>query len=98
MDGDATVNAIMIAADHLKRMAAWSRELNNREIEAANEYIFMRGDPFDYWTGVVTGLARMGTVSKGGKAASFAGLTAGAWFGEASVFKSRAVKWRRRAD
>ena len=37
----------------------------------ANEFIFMRGDPFDYWTGIVTGLARMGTVSSGGKAASF---------------------------
>jgi hypothetical protein len=39
----------------------------------------------------------LGTVTKGGKAPN-AGLTAGAWFGEASVFKSRAVKWRRRAD
>ena len=89
----------MIAADYLKRIAAWSRELNEREIEvaragiveksySANEFIFMRGDPFDYWTGIVTGLARMGTVSSGGKAASFAGLTAGAWFGEGSVLKS----------
>ena len=57
----------MIAADYLKRIAAWSRELNDREIEvaragiveksyAANEHIFMRGDSFDYWTGIVTGL------------------------------------------
>ena len=30
----------------------------------------------------------MGTVSSGGKAASFAGLTAGAWFGEGSMLKS----------
>ena len=46
----------MIAPDYLKRIAAWSRELNEREIEIAragiieksyraNEYIFMRGDP-----------------------------------------------------
>ena len=85
----ATVDAFMIAADYLKRIAAWSRELNEQEIEvaragiveksySANEHIFMRGDAFDYWTGIVTGLARMGTVSSGGKAASFAGLTAGA--------------------
>ena len=58
----------MIAADYLKRIAAWSRELNEREIEVAragiveksyraNEHIFMRGDAFDYWTGIVTGLA-----------------------------------------
>jgi CRP-like cAMP-binding protein len=90
---------IMIAPDSLKRIASWSRELNEREIEIAragiveksyraDEFIFMRGDPFEYWTGVVTGLARMGIVSRGGKAASFAGLTAGAWFGEGSVLKN----------
>ena len=44
----------MIAADYLKRIAAWSRELNERETEIAragiveksyraSEYIFMRG-------------------------------------------------------
>ena len=80
-------------------IAAWSHELNEREIEiaragiveksySANEFIFMRGDDFEYWTGVVTGLARMGIVSRGGKAASFAGLTTGAWFGEGTVLKN----------
>jgi CRP/FNR family cyclic AMP-dependent transcriptional regulator len=96
---DGRFKRIMIAADYLKRIAAWSRELSERETEVAragiveksyraNEYIFMRGDPFEYWTGVVTGLARMGIVSRGGKATSFAGLTAGAWFGEGSVLKN----------
>ena len=89
----------MIAADYLKRIAAWSRELSEREIEIAragiveksyraDEFIFMRGDRFDYWTGIVTGLARMGIVSRGGKATSFTGLTAGAWFGEGTVLKN----------
>jgi CRP/FNR family cyclic AMP-dependent transcriptional regulator len=89
----------MIAADHLKRIAAWARELTEREVELAragivdkayraNEYIFVRGDQYEYWTGVVTGLARMGIVSRGGKATSFAGLTAGAWFGEGTVLKN----------
>ena len=98
-DARGRFDGIMIAADHLKRIAAWSRELNEREIEIAragiveksyraNEFIFMRGDDFEYWTGVVTGLARMGIVSRGGKAASFAGLTAGAWFGEGTVLKN----------
>ena len=65
----------MIAADYLKRIAAWSRELNEardrdrarrhrRKSFRADEFIFMRGDDFDYWTGVVTGLARMGRVSR----------------------------------
>ncbi len=100
----ATIDGIMIAPDHLKRIAAWSRDLSEREIEIAragisersyraNEYIFMRGDDFEYWTGVVTGLARMGIVSRGGKAASFAGLTAGAWFGEGSLLKNEARRY-----
>src|SRR6476659_5655960 len=97
-------DGIMIAPDYLKRIAALSRALSEREIEIAragiseksyraNEYIFMRGDEFEYWTGVVTGLARMGIVSRGGKAASFAGLTAGAWFGEGSVLKNEARRY-----
>ena len=94
----------MIAADYLRRIAAWSRGLSEREIEiaragiveksySANEFIFVRGDHFEYWTGVVTGLARMGIVSRGGKATSFAGLTAGAWFGEGTVLKNEARRY-----
>src|SRR5437868_5323279 len=94
----------MIAPDYLKRIASWSRGLNGREIELAragivektyraDEFIFMRGDQFEYWTGVVTGLARMGIVSRGGKATSFAGLTAGAWFGEGTVLKNEARRY-----
>lgn len=99
-----TVQRIMIAADYLKRIAVWSLELDEREIEVAragiveksyraNEFVFMRGDHFEYWTAVVTGLARMGIVSRGGKATSFAGLTAGAWFGEGTVLKNEARRY-----
>ena len=67
----------MIAPDYLKRIASWSRELNEREVEVAragiveksyraNEFIFMRGDDFEYWTGVVSGLARMGIQGRQG--------------------------------
>ena len=79
----------MIAVDYLKRIAAWSREFNEREIEV----IFLRGDSFDYWTGIVTGLARMGTVSSGGKAVMLAGVTAGGWFGEGSLLKGEARRY-----
>jgi CRP/FNR family transcriptional regulator, cyclic AMP receptor protein len=98
------VDGIMIAPDYLKRIAVWSRDLDDHAIEVArtgiveksyraDEFIFMRGDQFEYWTGVVTGLARMGTVSRGGKATSFAGLTAGAWFGEGTVLKNEARRY-----
>ena len=84
--------------DYLRRIAAWSRELSAREAERAcagmsersyraGEFVFLRGDRFDYWTGVVSGLMRMSMVSRGGKAMTFAGLTAGAWFGEGTVLK-----------
>ena len=89
----------MIAVDHLKRIAAWARDLNEKEIEVAragiveksfkaNEFVCMRGDQFEYWTGVVSGLAKIGTISRSGKEVSITGLTAGAWFGEGSVLKN----------
>ena len=94
----------MIAADYLKRIAAWSRDLNERETEvaragivektfSANEFVCMRGDRFEYWTGVVSGLVRIGNVSRDGKAISFTGLTAGAWFGEGTVLKNEARRY-----
>jgi CRP/FNR family transcriptional regulator, cyclic AMP receptor protein len=56
----------MVTADYMRRIAAWSRELNERESELAhagvvdktfktNEFICMLGNHFDYWIGVVTG-------------------------------------------
>ncbi len=71
----------MISEDQLKRVAAWSRELTQAEIEVARagitersygtgETVFMRGDTFDYWAGMVFGLARMGGVSRDGKETS----------------------------
>jgi CRP/FNR family cyclic AMP-dependent transcriptional regulator len=88
----------MITPDYLRRIAAWSRELGEREIEVARagvtersyragEPIFLHDDQFEYWTGVVSGLVRMSKVSRGGKAITFTGLTAGAWFGEGTVLK-----------
>ena len=94
----------MIAQDHLRRIAVWSRELSDREIDVAragiveksfgaNEFIFMRGDRFDYWTGVVSGLTRMSIVSRGGKAMTFTGMMAGAWFGEGTILKNEARRY-----
>jgi CRP-like cAMP-binding protein len=94
----------MITPDYLRRIAIWSRELSEREAEMAcagitersyraGEHIFLRGDQFNYWTGVVAGLVRMSIVSRGGKAMTFTGLTAGAWFGEGTVLKKEARRY-----
>jgi CRP-like cAMP-binding protein len=88
----------MIAADTLRQIAAWAHELTEPELEIAragiversfapNEFVCMRGDKFDYWTGVAAGLVRVGTMSRGGKVVSYTGLTEGAWFGEGTVLK-----------
>lgn len=89
----------MISANHLRKIAAWSHELTDSEIEIAragivekcynaNECIIARGDHLQYWAGVVSGLVRVGIVSRSGKATTLAGFTAGAWFGEGSLLKN----------
>jgi CRP-like cAMP-binding protein len=88
----------MIPANRLRRIAAWSHGLNDSEIEiaragiiekcySANECV-ARGDHFQYWAGVVSGLVRVGIVSRGGKATTLTGFTAGAWFGEGALLKN----------
>jgi CRP/FNR family transcriptional regulator, cyclic AMP receptor protein len=94
----------MMTQDSLRRIAAWARELSEREAEMAcagmsersyraGEFLFLRGDMFEFWTGVVTGLVRMSIVSRGGKAMTFTGVAAGAWFGEGSVLKKEARRY-----
>ena len=55
---------------------------------AKGAYICHRGDRLDCWTGVVSGLIKLGTVSRSGKAVSLAGIRAGGWFGEGTVLKN----------
>ena len=109
MTNGAAGFGIMISEDQLKRVAAWSRELTEAEIEVARagitersyrtgETVFMRGDTFGYWAGMVSGLARMGGVSRDGKETSLAGLTAGAWFGEGSVLKNEPRRYDRQLN
>ena len=89
----------MIAREHLQQIAFWSSDLSDREIEQARRgmvekayakgaYICHRGDRLDSWTGVVSGLIKLSTVSRSGKAVSLAGIRAGGWFGEGTVLKN----------
>jgi CRP/FNR family transcriptional regulator, cyclic AMP receptor protein len=88
----------VVSAEHLRHIAFWSHDLPPEEFERARKaivektfpkgaYICHRGDRLDPWTGVVTGLIKLSTVSAGGKAVTLAGLRAGAWFGEGTVLK-----------
>lgn len=94
----------MITAERLREIAFWSAELTEEEIERARRgitekafakgaYICHKGDKFDPWLGVVSGLVRLGTVSQKGKSVTLAGMRAGGWFGEGSVLKKEARQY-----
>ena len=89
----------MISCDHLRRIASWAGELTEAELELARRgiiernfpqgaYICHRGDRLDSWIGIVSGLLKLSTFSKSGKAVTLAGGRTGAWFGEGALLKN----------
>ena len=89
----------MISLERLRQIAFWSTDLSERELEQARRgivekaydkgaFICHRGDRLDSWTGVVSGLIKLSTVSLSGKAVSLAGIRAGGWFGEGTILKN----------
>ncbi|HSV81340.1 MAG TPA: Crp/Fnr family transcriptional regulator [Ramlibacter sp.] len=46
-----------------------------------------RATPSNQWLGVVEGMLKVETIAREGKAATFAGVPAGAWMGEGAVLK-----------
>lgn len=94
----------MNSRNELVRKTVWARELADEEVERAlrgvsekhyakGGYLCHRGDRFDYWTGIVTGLIKMSSIARSGKAITFAGIGAGGWFGEGSVLKDEPRKY-----
>ncbi|MGU7783593.1 Crp/Fnr family transcriptional regulator [Burkholderia sp. PU8-34] len=88
-----------IGPARLAHIAAWSIELPDDEAERACagiiEKTFARGacicpkhTVLESWTGVVTGLIKIGTVSPEGRSVTFTGVPAGGWFGEGTVLKN----------
>ncbi len=87
-----------VSAEHLRDIAVWSHDLTAEAFERARAgvveknyakgaYICHRGDRLNSWCGVVSGLMKMGSISRSGKAVAFCGLAAGMWFGEGSLLK-----------
>lgn len=94
----------MNSRSDLVRATVWARELAGDEVERAlrgvserhyskGNYLCHRGDRWDYWTGAVTGLVKMSSIARSGKAITFAGIGAGGWFGEGSVLKDEPRKY-----
>ncbi len=94
----------MGARDELRRVAFWADALSEDEAGRAlkgiverrypaGAYVCHRGDRLDHWTGVVSGLLKISTISAAGKAMTFAGGGAGGWFGEGTVLKNEPRKY-----
>ncbi|MBL8415195.1 MAG: Crp/Fnr family transcriptional regulator [Propionivibrio sp.] len=84
--------------------SAWARELTAEQFQQVNEgivvrtiptggFVCMKGEPVEYWMGVVDGLVKMASIWSTGKITSFTGLSAGGWFGEGSLLKNEARKY-----
>jgi len=78
--------------------SAWSADLTSEQLVRLRDSAFdrsypagaivcHRGTPADHWLGVIEGMVKVDTVSKDGRPTTFAGVPAGAWFGEGSVLK-----------
>lgn len=64
-----------------------SQETIVRDIEAGG-HVCRRGEPVDFWFGVIDGLLKMTNISSDGKPTTFTGVPSGGWFGEGSILKS----------
>lgn len=89
----------MVSAESLARIAYWSVDLTDEErlraargisekVVAKGAYICHLGDRLDCWVGVSEGLLKLSTVTRNGKAMTFAGIAEGGWFGEGSLIKN----------
>lgn len=55
-------------------------------------FVCRKGEPVEYWVGVIEGLVKISSVSPQGKPVTFTGIRAGGWFGEGSLL--RPDPWR----
>jgi len=88
----------------LLRASLWTRSLDAGQLArvasetvvrdfAAGAWICRKGEPVDYWVGIIDGLVKMTGVSSGGKTTTFTGVTSGGWFGEGSLLKDEFRKY-----
>lgn len=93
-----------VSRARLAHIAAWSLALPEDEAARAAAGIVERTYPrgacicprntvLESWTGVVTGLIKIGTVSREGRSVTFTGVPAGGWFGEGTVLKNEARRY-----
>jgi CRP-like cAMP-binding protein len=88
----------MQALNDMLQASAWARELSTEELKhvtagitvrtiPAGAFVCMKGEPVDYWMGIVEGLVKMASNWSTGKTTTFTGVPTGGWFGEGSMLK-----------
>ena len=90
--------------EELIRSSLWGQSLTEEQLAralagtversyAAGAFICMKGEPVDYWMGIVDGLGKMASHWTTGKTTSLTGISSGGWFGEGSLLKSEARRY-----
>ncbi len=91
-------------AEELLRTSLWGQALTEAEMAralagtsertfAAGAFICMKGEPVDYWMGIVSGLGKMASHWTTGKTTSLTGISSGGWFGEGSLLKNEVRRY-----
>ncbi|MBL8489905.1 MAG: cyclic nucleotide-binding domain-containing protein, partial [Rhodocyclaceae bacterium] len=81
------------------RRAMWAKGLSDEDYARARGGITLRritaggfvcrkGEPVEYWFGVLDGLVKLSSDWVTGKTATLTGVPAGGWFGEGSMMKT----------
>jgi CRP-like cAMP-binding protein len=94
----------MQALSDMLQASAWARELSKEELEHVNAgitvrtipggaFVCMKGEPVEYWMGIVDGLVKMASNWSTGKTTTFTGVPTGGWFGEGSMLKDEARRY-----
>ena len=85
-------------AEELLRSSSWGKTLTDEEMTKAlagttersyapGAFICMKGEPVEFWMGIIDGLGKMASHWTTGKTTSLTGISSGAWFGEGSMLK-----------
>jgi CRP-like cAMP-binding protein len=85
----ASIWAAALAPDQLERVRA---ETVLRPY-AAGTLVCRRGERAESWVGVLQGLLKLSSDTPDGRTVTFAGVPAGAWFGEGSLLKAEERKY-----
>jgi CRP-like cAMP-binding protein len=65
----------------------------SERVFAAGAFICMKGEPVEYWMGMINGLGKMASHWTTGKTTSLTGISSGSWFGEGSLLKNEVRRY-----